>query len=262
MQASTEPINVFVSYSHEDKPLLAKLRAHISILERQCIISGWHDAQITPGKEWAAEIKESLRSASVILLLVSADFLASDYSYGTEMKAALERHNAGLARVVPIILRKVDWQGAPFAHLQALPAEGKTVRSWSDEDEAFCDVAQGIRKVAEDIRAELAVKRKLKEEEEAGIDQRQLTLSILQALSEVYIRHLRYLSRDTPFIAEVHDRFLEELRKLHGLGLITRRKGPYGFRSLQQAPPPRNVKDHFELTKTGTAFLNDLNRGN
>ena len=85
------------------------------------------------GHEWAGAIDEHLNSAAVILLLVSADFLASDYCYDVEMKRALEWHDAGDGRVVPVILRPVDWRGAPFAKLQALPKDGKPVTSWPNQ---------------------------------------------------------------------------------------------------------------------------------
>jgi hypothetical protein len=85
--------------------------------------------------------------------LVSADFLASDYCYDVEMTRALQRHDSGDACVIPVILRSVDWRGAPFARLQALPKDAKPVKAWSDEDEAFTDVASGIRKAVEALRS-------------------------------------------------------------------------------------------------------------
>ena len=99
------------------------------------------------GQEWAGAIDEHLNRADVVLLLVSADFLASDYCYDREMTRALERDDAGDARVIPVILRSVDWHGAQFAKLQALPKDARPVTSWPDRDEAFTDVARGIRQV-------------------------------------------------------------------------------------------------------------------
>ncbi len=101
--------------------------------------------------EWAGEIDQHLNSAQVILLLVSASFLASDYCYDVELKRAMERHEAGEARVIPVILRPVDWHDAPFGKLQALPRNAKPVTRWTDRDEAFADVARGIRAAVESI---------------------------------------------------------------------------------------------------------------
>src|SRR5947209_8092758 len=145
------PIEVFYSYAHEDESLRAELEKHLSLLKRQRLIAGWHDRQILAGTDWSQAIDTHLERASVILLLVSADFLASDYCYGIEMQRALERHEAKQACVIPILLRPVDWQGAPFAHLQVLPTNAKPVKSWSDKDEAFADIAAGLRRVIEGL---------------------------------------------------------------------------------------------------------------
>jgi len=130
MPGSPTPVEVFYSYAHEDEAFRTTLEKHLSLLRRQGVITAWHDRHILPGTDWAQAIDEHLESASVILLLISADFLASDYCYGVEMQRALERHQANEARVVPILLRPVDWHGAPFAHLQALPTDVKPITSW------------------------------------------------------------------------------------------------------------------------------------
>jgi TIR domain len=144
-------IEVFYSYAHTDEALRTELDKHLSSLRREGVIAGWHDRRITAGTEWARAIDAHLQRAQIILLLVSADFLASDYCYDVELQRAMARHEAGAARVIPIILRAVDWQRAPFGKLQALPKDGRPIKSWSDPDEAFLDVARGIRAVAEEI---------------------------------------------------------------------------------------------------------------
>jgi hypothetical protein len=122
-------------------------------MRRQGIIDSWHDRQIQPGSEWAGEIDAHLDSAQIILLLISADFLASDYCYDIELKRAMERHETGTACVIPIILKPVDWHGAPFGKLQALPKNAQAITTWSNPDEAFLNVAQGLRKAVAAIAA-------------------------------------------------------------------------------------------------------------
>src|SRR6266567_4988533 len=151
MPDSSTPVEVFYSYAHKDASWRNELEKHLSLLHRQGLITAWHDRHILPGTDWAQAIDEHLERASVILLLISADFLASDYCYGLEMQRALERHQANGARVIPILLRPVDWNKAPFAHLQALPTGAKPITSWSNRDAAFTDVAAGIRRVIEDL---------------------------------------------------------------------------------------------------------------
>ncbi len=144
-------LKLFYSYSHKDELLRDALETHLKLLEREGIIKSWHDRKIVAGSEWKGAIDEDLKQADIILLLISADFIASDYSYDIEMARALERHERGEARVIPVIVRPTDWKSAPFARLQVLPKDGKAVVAWSLPDEAWQNVAEGIRRAAEDI---------------------------------------------------------------------------------------------------------------
>jgi len=146
------PIEIFISYAHEDERLRKRLEKHLSSLKRQSTIASWHDRKLTAGKEWKGEIDEHLNVAGIILLLVSADFLASDYCYDVEMKRALQRHDTREARVIPVILKPVDWKTADFGKLQALPKDAKPVTQWANQEAALADVAEGIRRVVEEIR--------------------------------------------------------------------------------------------------------------
>lgn len=141
------PVELFYSYSHKDEELRNELERHLQLLHHNGLICSWHDRRISPGAEWASSIDLHIRSAQIILLLISADFLASDYCYGEELRTALERHDRQLAVVIPIILRPVDWADAPFAKLQALPRDGKAITKWRNRDEAFASVAREIREV-------------------------------------------------------------------------------------------------------------------
>lgn len=142
---------VFFSYSHKDESLRDELETHLKLLQRQGVISAWHDREILPGSEWDGEIDQHLELAKIILLLVSADFIASNYCWDTEVEMAMKRHDSGQAKVIPIMLRSCDWKNSPFAKLQGLPLEMKAVTSWSDRDAAWTDVALGIRSIAEKL---------------------------------------------------------------------------------------------------------------
>ncbi len=148
---TTTPVRLFYSYSHKDDALRDKLEESLALLKRQEQISAWHDRRIGAGEEWKGAIDKNLEEAQIILLLVSASFLASNYCYDIEMKRALERHERGEARVIPVILRPVDWQGAPFGKLQALPKDGKPIIKWRPRDDGLKDVAEGIRQVIKEI---------------------------------------------------------------------------------------------------------------
>ena len=153
-RVTNHKVLVFISYAHEDeKPYVEELRKQLVILKRLNIVEDWYDREITAGTEWHGAIDSRLNSAQLILLLISPDFIFSDYCYDLEMSAALERHERGDARVIPIILRPCMWSSAPFAKLQVLPADGKPISTWTDRDAAFLGIAEGIQATVKSITA-------------------------------------------------------------------------------------------------------------
>jgi len=164
--ASTEPvvkssesdakgIEIFFSYSHKDEELRNELDEHLSTLKQLKLITAWHDKEIVAGINWAHEIDKRMSKACIILLLVSPSFIASKYCYSVEMKKAMERHEAGEARVIPILIRPVDWEDAPFDKLQMLPKGAKAVTKWLNRDEAFEDIAKSIRIAVNELNAKI-----------------------------------------------------------------------------------------------------------
>lgn len=144
-------INVFISYAHKDRKFVDKLNVHLATLRRELIYQ-WEDSEILPGASWSDEIETKLEKAQIILLLISPDFLNSDFIYNRELPIALKRHKRGEAVVIPIILRPSLWDTQEFAGLQALPTGTRPIVQWSDEDEAFLDVTKGLRKVIQSIQ--------------------------------------------------------------------------------------------------------------
>lgn len=147
-----EPVDLFYSYAHEDEKLRDELDGHLALLRRKGVIRPWHDRSIVAGQKWDEAIDAQLSTADLILLLVSMDFLNSDYIWGKELASAVARAERGDASVVPVLLRAVDIEGAPFAHLQGLPTDLRPVTSWPNRDEAWTDVAKGIRRAVEAIQ--------------------------------------------------------------------------------------------------------------
>lgn len=144
-------VKLFFSYSHRDEELRNELEIHLSSLKRQGIIESWHDRRIGAGKEFGNEISSNLEDSQIILLLISPYFIASDYCYEIEMKRAMEKHREGSARVIPVILHPSDWYTLPFGNLMAIPTDGKPVSKFPNQHEAFLDITQAIRKVAEEF---------------------------------------------------------------------------------------------------------------
>ncbi len=145
-------IEIFLCYANRDKSLLEQLKTQLTSLQHQGRINLWDDSYILAGVEWESEIESHLNTAQIILLLVSPDFMASDQCFD-KVKRAMARYQIGEARVIPIILRPVHWQEALFGKLTALPTQAMPITDprWPSLDEAFYNVADGIRKVVEQL---------------------------------------------------------------------------------------------------------------
>ena len=144
------PIEVFLSYAAEDTQSAQELEKHLSTLQLQGLITWYTGKQAPGGTYWRDNINRHLNTAQIILLLVSPNFLASDYTYD-EIQQALKRHNAKEALVIPIILRPTLWENTPLAKLQALPRGGKPMTKWSSRDLAFLEVTRGIQQAIEEV---------------------------------------------------------------------------------------------------------------
>lgn len=140
--------SVFFSYSHADEALRDQLEKQLAMLKRQRVIETWHDRRIAAGQDIHTNIDDHINTDDIILLLVSADFIASDYCYDIEMQRAMERHERNEAIVIPVILRACDWHSAPFGKLNAVPRDGKPITQWTDIDDAMLQVAKAVREAS------------------------------------------------------------------------------------------------------------------
>jgi len=137
----------FISYSHKDSAILDRLHTHLAILRREGTINEWYDRQILAGGELSQEISSELQKAKLFLALVSPDFLSSNYCYEIEMKMAIELHEAGKIRIIPIIVEPCDWQSSPLARFKAIPRDGKPIAEWQNQNNAFLDIVQELRRI-------------------------------------------------------------------------------------------------------------------
>lgn len=148
------PIDIFVCYAREDEEYRQRLEKHLAIFQKEGLIHIWHDGKISPGEEWEQVIHTQLNTAQIVLFLLSPDFIASEYCYSVEMKKALERHIREEVRVIPIIIRPINWENTPLGKLQVLPKDAKPIALWRNRDAAFLDVEKGIRRVIEEVQAQ------------------------------------------------------------------------------------------------------------
>jgi hypothetical protein len=147
-----DPVSLFLTYAKSDEPLLEQLEMHLHVLQQRGLISLWYKRQIRAGMDWKDEVDQQIERASLMLFMVSTDFLASDYSNQIEMKRAMARQEAGLAQVIPLIVRPCDWKSTALGHLQPLPRDGKPLITWRYRDEAWLNVVEGIKQVLEEIQ--------------------------------------------------------------------------------------------------------------
>ena len=151
------PLKLFISYSHQDEKYKDQLTTHVTSLKRRGIVKEWHDRKLVAGEEWDKIIKQELLDSDIILLLISSDFLASNYCYDIEIKKAIERHEKGEAKVIPIIVRPCDWKDLPFSKIKGLPKDAKALSTWTDIDEGYLNIIEGIKSAIDSREASTCV---------------------------------------------------------------------------------------------------------
>ncbi len=152
METPLTPVEVFYSCAEADARWLDQLASHLAALRNQGEIITWHRRQAEPGSDWRPDTAERLRSASLLLLLVSPAFLASEYLYRVELPQIMQRQHANGVHVLPLLVRPCDWSGTPFAHMQMLPRTHLPLSQWPDPDAGFAEIAQEIRAILRTLR--------------------------------------------------------------------------------------------------------------
>lgn len=150
MAKSGKP-GVFISYSQHDEPVMRQLVAHLSMLDADL----WHDRKLVGGERWQETLDERLNTAEIVLLLVSHNFLSSNFCMKIELPRALEREQKGETKIIPILLSESDWENSPVSQFQILPSNHKAIESWEKRNEAFKDVVKGIRQAIAEIQPRL-----------------------------------------------------------------------------------------------------------
>ena len=265
---SKKAINIYLCYAYDvykDKALIDEIDKHLSSLERQGQIMIWSVRKVSAGKELVREIDNYLNSADIILLLISVGFMSSDYSYRVQMQRAMERHERGEARVIPVILKPVDWQDAPFGKLQPLPTNGKPITRWQNRDEAFLDVTNGIKQVINEIIAntlsKLSTPRKHDElsSEEASMPNKQQITSEREAMaSDVTLIDASLDPHESPYLQSIEGgrkkiQYVGQNRDQINIDQIIQKDHRF-YRGFRYYHFP-TIDFKFQNTGTATAFL-------
>lgn len=248
---------LFFSYSHVDEVLRNELEIHLSALKRQRLISSWHDRRIGAGQYIHDEISEHLEKADIILLLVSPDFIASNYCYNNEVKKALELHANNKTVVIPVILRPCDWHDLPFGQLMATPIDGKPITKFPNRDEAFLGVVEAIKHVLNDIEGQLQHPFSASQQEQQSQPSEEEPSQRLPRSSNLRIRKQfsdrerdQYLLDSFVFIAKFFEGSLSELKNRNpSIDAAYRRIDANHFTSI--------VYSHGEEASRCTIWLSD-----
>jgi hypothetical protein len=146
------PARLFICYSSKDSKSRTELEATLTILQDQGIIRVWYDRMISAGDDWNEEIQKKLDESEMILFLISRHFLASSYIRKRELPRALARHNAGKARLIPLVLTVCSWDKTPLYALQTATGDRRPIRRWKDKEEAYYKVELELEKVWRELR--------------------------------------------------------------------------------------------------------------
>jgi replicative DNA helicase len=190
------PLKLFISYSHKDQVYLDEFTTHLSLLRREGIIVDWSDRKITVGNEWEKQIDTNLEQADLVVLLVSPDFIASDYCYGKELACALDMHESGKARVLPIIIRPCEWSNAPFSKIQLLPKDGLPVSKWDDRDDAWLSTVRQLRIAS----GEISEKNNSKKQKRGLSNIQECLTNLVEKIEVLYSTDKEYSGHSTGFI--------------------------------------------------------------
>jgi len=202
-------VRIFVSYAHADDMLRVELSKHLSALKHEGIVELWDDRYIGPGDDWESSIDTRLNEAEIVLLLISPDFMNSRYCR-LETERALKRRSAGETTVIPVVLRSVDWASSDLGQLQALPKDGKAVRTWANQDEGLLDVAKGVRKTVETL-----LRKPTQQEVMAAIEASEVIISTPQRPVRIlHLSDLHFGSDTDPF--EMFQPLAQDIRDPEG----------------------------------------------
>ncbi len=152
---------VFLSYSHQNTKWLVRLRSHLAGIRRAKMIEAWDDKEILPGDHWDTLIRTNLEEADVFILLLSADFIASEYIWNEELRAAFRKLKERNAVLIPILFEPLDLGGLPeitdpeagysykISDFEIIPkntgGQLQAVSLWPNQEEALALVAESIR---------------------------------------------------------------------------------------------------------------------
>lgn len=202
------PLKVFCCVAPEDQAMLEQLKKHLKPLQRQGQIAIMSSLDTPAGSELEKERRLLLENADVILLLLSPDFMHSDYCSRIEMIQAIKRYDQGAVQVIPVLIRTTYWEDTPIARFQIIPTGAKPVSRWRDQDEAFHDIVGHLKRflarfLAEQEQKEVIANPTLVETTSASLNLPAFPLSILPARPKAMIQALYTLAGHAGAVSKI-----------------------------------------------------------
>lgn len=149
-QRTPQRISIFISYAHADERWLKRLKKHLTVLDKFTEpIDYWEDTKLKGGDKWKETIKGAIDKANVAILLVSTDFLASDFITSEELPSILRHAEEGGTKVIPLIVAPCSFELSEISEFQAINSPDRTLLDLgSDEaaiDRVFLELVKTIR---------------------------------------------------------------------------------------------------------------------
>ena len=136
---------LFISYSHKDESWKDRLMLHLNVLNNQAHFDIWEDRQIPPGGKWYQEIQTAINNSNIAILLISVNFLNSEFITSNEVPALLQKREAQGLKIVPLIITPCGWKHVSWlSEINLLPKDGKPLSKCEDIDEILVDIVDKI----------------------------------------------------------------------------------------------------------------------
>lgn len=145
MYLGNNELKCFISYSHKDKKMCEEFRTHVDVLNRTYNITQWYDGMIPAGGEIDDEIVKNLNDSDIVFLLISTNYIRSNFCYEKELAIAISRHRNNECIVIPVILRQFLQGEYPFSKLKYVPTDGRPVAKFKSHNDGFVDAFIGIK---------------------------------------------------------------------------------------------------------------------
>jgi hypothetical protein len=258
---------IFISYSHVDKTFCDELETNLKPYLSAGSITSWSDRQIAPGSQWFPEIESALANSKIAVLLVSPDFLASDFIHEHELGSLLKKAEEGGIKILWVPVRDSAYRVTPLKNYQAVydPSNPLARMTPADRDSAWVTVCEKVEKAVSELKTEKAISNielKLGEQRE---DIQTIALLARAVFSKRQLKILQKLSEGKSITTDTtnkvyYEGFKQDILRLRGVGFIENKEERSGLSTLEELGGIQDARTYFRVTEEGRHFLALLER--